>query len=66
MRDARHRRPGLRNFSVLNVLWNGIQRLWTSVPPEARPDMERQGGWHAVPGLHAAPRAAAMPRSCLP
>lgn len=44
MRDPRHRRPGLRNFSVLNVLWNGIQRLWTAVPPEARADMERQGG----------------------
>lgn len=27
MRDPRHRRPGLRNFSVLNVLWNGEQGL---------------------------------------
>lgn len=43
MRDQRHRCPGLRNFSVLNVLWNGIQKLWTTVPGEVRPDMELQG-----------------------
>lgn len=47
MRDRRHRCPGLRNFSVLNVLWNGIQRLWTAVPAEVRPDMEHQGGQQA-------------------
>ena len=36
--------PGLRNFSALNVLWNGLQRLWVAVPTGVRPDMERQGG----------------------
>ncbi len=44
LRDARHRRPGMRTFSVLNVLWNGIHQLWSAVPPAARADMERQGG----------------------
>ena len=63
MRDARHRRPGLRNFSVLNVLWNGIQRLWTAVPQEARPDMDRQGGW-ARKGRLGCPPSRCQCRSC--
>jgi hypothetical protein len=45
MRDPRHRRPGLRNFSVLNVLWNGIQRLWLAVPQGQRAGLGQQGGW---------------------
>lgn len=44
LRDPRHARPGLRNFSVLNVLWNGIQRLWLAVPQGQRAALERQGG----------------------
>lgn len=43
MRDPRHRCSGLRNFSVLNVLWNGIQKLWAAVPAEVRPSMADQG-----------------------
>ncbi|KAL4457975.1 hypothetical protein ABPG75_012840 [Micractinium tetrahymenae] len=41
-RDRRHHWL-VRNFSVLNVLWNGIQNLWTAVPAEVRHGMESQG-----------------------